>query len=666
VKVSSSNGSALVSWTPPSTTPDATILWYVIESSSTNPSDPVLKFTADGLTQTSYYIEGLNTNSSYTFKVNAVNCPGYSPQIQTNSIEYINPGIAKLATRCGGTSTDNQGFITLKADSSGNVYQVVPYAANLTIYNYSSAPVGGGEVATSVYGILPLPVSPGYAVYALIKYNSSGQVQWATRIPLANNNIASLTVDNSGNVYYSSHLPMAGGTFNIYNYTSAPVGGGNVGITLYGTLPLNTAVNTTCILKYNSSGSISYATYIWTTTQSSGISVDSSGNAYVAFVNSNKTWGSYLYNFTGAPSPIGGPVNITAYGNIGSAGTPVAAYPGRLVIVKYNTSGIVQWASSVDGINSATDFALSGIAVDNIGGLYVGCYSNDATCTIRSFASVPTPPPAADITFTTWGTITKANTNGGVLLVKYDSTSGSALSATKIETSNASIVGPMYLSCDSSNNVYLSASTNSQFAMSLTFFSYTSGGGGSAVVTTSFGSTDASFGTSWVVKYNSSFAVQWVNKSGGGSSIGGLSSCDNAGNFYMTLSYPNTLGSPVNPPIYNYTSVTGGTINFTQRGVIQGQALGDVFLIRYNSSGAVQWGIRIAGTNEERNSAVALDNNGNVWLSGIYNSSPAVISDFVSLPVSPTGNVTIATYGTLADVDPGSTTRNAFLVKYQI
>jgi hypothetical protein len=79
---------ALISWTPPITSPDATIFWYVIKSKSSNPADPVLKYTANGLTQNTYFVKGLNPYSTYYFTINAVNCPGYSPPASTNTVTY--------------------------------------------------------------------------------------------------------------------------------------------------------------------------------------------------------------------------------------------------------------------------------------------------------------------------------------------------------------------------------------------------------------------------------------------------------------------------------------------------------------------------------------------------------------------------------------------------
>lgn len=81
--------SAVVSWAPPAQSVNSTIFWYTIYSFSTNPSDPILSYTANGLTDRSYFIPNLNSNSDYYFQINAVNCPGYSPPAFTSTISFI-------------------------------------------------------------------------------------------------------------------------------------------------------------------------------------------------------------------------------------------------------------------------------------------------------------------------------------------------------------------------------------------------------------------------------------------------------------------------------------------------------------------------------------------------------------------------------------------------
>jgi hypothetical protein len=98
--------SALIEWTA-GTTPDATIFWYAIISQSSNQADPVKRVTANGLTQSNYFITDLNPSSTYTFKVYSVNCPGWSAPTITNSISFAAPfGSAYFDN----TTPNNSGF----------------------------------------------------------------------------------------------------------------------------------------------------------------------------------------------------------------------------------------------------------------------------------------------------------------------------------------------------------------------------------------------------------------------------------------------------------------------------------------------------------------------------------------------------------------------------
>jgi hypothetical protein len=106
VAVTVSTGAALVSWTPPfgyPPVPDATIFWYVISGFTTsNALTPVVKYTAGGLTQSNYFIPGLNSTISYYFTVRAVNCPGWSVPLSTNTISWVTPIPAFAPTMTAG------------------------------------------------------------------------------------------------------------------------------------------------------------------------------------------------------------------------------------------------------------------------------------------------------------------------------------------------------------------------------------------------------------------------------------------------------------------------------------------------------------------------------------------------------------------------------------
>jgi hypothetical protein len=85
-KVGDSN--ALIEWTPSGESLVAPIQWYVIRAVSSDPAASNFRYTADGVKpETTYLATGFNAYS-YTFTVQGVNCPGYSPAAITNSINF--------------------------------------------------------------------------------------------------------------------------------------------------------------------------------------------------------------------------------------------------------------------------------------------------------------------------------------------------------------------------------------------------------------------------------------------------------------------------------------------------------------------------------------------------------------------------------------------------
>jgi hypothetical protein len=80
-----SNPGAIVTWEAPTNDGGADIGWYVIKSASSNPADPLVKICAEPW-KTEAYVGGLTPGSTYTFKVYAVNDPGYGTPAVTNSV----------------------------------------------------------------------------------------------------------------------------------------------------------------------------------------------------------------------------------------------------------------------------------------------------------------------------------------------------------------------------------------------------------------------------------------------------------------------------------------------------------------------------------------------------------------------------------------------------
>jgi hypothetical protein len=84
-----SNG-AFISWTA-GTPVNAQVQWYVIDVYSTSNPLPLISYSANGLTQSNFFISGLSTNLTYYFNVSAVNCPDYSTPKRTSTIQYLVP-----------------------------------------------------------------------------------------------------------------------------------------------------------------------------------------------------------------------------------------------------------------------------------------------------------------------------------------------------------------------------------------------------------------------------------------------------------------------------------------------------------------------------------------------------------------------------------------------
>jgi uncharacterized delta-60 repeat protein len=293
------------------------------EGSGTGPFDyATVKYDSSGQQQwvARYNGPGNDDDEAYGIAVDAtgnVYVTGYSVGSKSGNdyatIKYNSDGQEQWVARYNGPSNSNDYGRAIGIDGSGNVY------------------VTGSSIGSSGFD------------YATVKYDSSGQEQWAARYNGPGNEDdepSAMAVDSSGNVYVTGYST-GSGTF--YDYT---------------TIKYNTSGTEEWVARYNGPASLLDIAY--------AIALDASGNVYV----------------TGWSVGLG-----TGY---------------DYATVKYDNSGQEQWVERYDGTGDTDDQAYA-IAVDSSANVYVTGYAIDSNgvsdfTTIKysqSPSGTPTPTPTA-------------------------------------------------------------------------------------------------------------------------------------------------------------------------------------------------------------------------------------------------------------------------------
>jgi hypothetical protein len=190
----------------------------------------------------------------------------------------------------------------------------------------------------------------------ITKYNSSGIIQWQRTLTGSGSEYGfGIKVDASGNVY------VCGST------SSAGAGSDDI-----------------LIVKYTSSGSIQWQKVLGSAGIESGlaITVDSSGYIYLTgYTNSSgsndilivkyDSTGSIQWQRTlgGGGNDIGRGISVDTSGNVYVTGnSPVGAGGNDIIIAKYNTSGVIQWQTS---LGRTSGDACRSVSIDGSGNIYV-------------------------------------------------------------------------------------------------------------------------------------------------------------------------------------------------------------------------------------------------------------------------------------------------------
>jgi hypothetical protein len=258
-------------------------------------------------------------------------------------VKFNSSGQAQWGVRVDSTALEQA--LSCAVDSTGNAYMSGYYQASPTIFNANNTSSG-----------LTLRSSSGGTNAAfVVKYNSTGQAQWAVSVDGAGDDQGlSCAVDGIGNVYLAGYYTTSSAT--IYN-------AGNSASAL--TMPATSGTGAAFVVKYNSNGQAQWAASVDGAGDDRGQScaVDTLGNVYLAG-----------YYTTSA-------VTVYNAGNSTSALTmPATNGTGAAFLIKYDVSGLAQWAVSADSVGNDQGFSC---AVDLSGNVYLaGNYAGGGAITV--------------------------------------------------------------------------------------------------------------------------------------------------------------------------------------------------------------------------------------------------------------------------------------------
>lgn len=281
-----------------------------------------------------------------------------------------------------------------------------------------------------------------------------------------------------------------------------------------------------------------------------GITTDPSGN----LIMTGYTSGTSAIATTGAHQSTFGGGNFDAY------------------LVKFNASGVRQWATYFGGTGDETGYALATDATGNIAVTGSSTSSSGiATAGAHQTVNIGGGPDAFVVKFNASGVRQWGTYYGAMLGIDAGS----------------------QITIDGSDNILVAGITTSSSAISTGGAHQTSNGGG----------YDA-----FLVKFNSSGVRQWATYYGGtGYEEGRGVVTDNANNVYFvgrteSASSIATAGS-------HQTTIGGGF---------------DAFMVKFNASGVRQWGTYFGGTDYEESRSLLLDAAGSLLVTGWTSSSTGI------------------------------------------
>ena len=280
------------------------------EGIGTNREDEILSVseTRDGGYIAAGYFQGNEIHvGEYILTNNSSNSDGMI-------IKYNSQRQVEWATNVGGSNNDGINSIIETSDEG---YIAVGYF-------YGTIEVGGYTL-----------VNQGYTAGMVIKYNTDGEVEWATSVGSSSNQIDSIAETKDGGfivVGYFSDSEIQVGDYTLTNQ------GATDGM----------------IIKYNADGEVEWAT-----------SVGGSSNEYINSVASTSDRGFVVGGYFNSNQIQVGDNRLTNNSSSTTDG----------IIIKYNVDGKVEWAKNIGG--SGNEY-INSVASTVDGGFVLGGYFNSS------------------------------------------------------------------------------------------------------------------------------------------------------------------------------------------------------------------------------------------------------------------------------------------------
>jgi hypothetical protein len=273
--------------------------------------------------------------------------PGAS---KSQAVKLSNTGVIQWQRQMSSTDVDypSVGFVGLVVNAStGDVYSAGMQGNNAHIWKYNSSGTLQwqkklGDTSNTTY-------IPGTGAGTLV-VDSAGNLNFV--IANIGNKVGIMQVNSSGNTMFQVALNSPGGFDNTQADNIAIDSSNNILFSGY----VYDSGFSMLVGKFNSSGTAQWATRIRSTPSSffsgwgRGVGADSSGNVYVASQAVNTTamickfdsngYVVWIRNFGAGSGFDLGPRDI-AVDSSGNSYTLLGQ--GRLYIVKYNSSGVIQW-----------------------------------------------------------------------------------------------------------------------------------------------------------------------------------------------------------------------------------------------------------------------------------------------------------------------------------